>query len=181
MNQPLKTPQSKLHYSIGSTPEIRIIAETNDYLIVDKPAFLLTHPTKPTEQPTLLTELRKLLAYELVNAGQVSIINRLDRETSGLVLVAKNSSAARKFGLLMQERLIAKEYLAVIWGWPDWETNLVDAPLDRLGKHHLSAIWLKQGIHEKGARAQTEFRVEQRFERTPVSAAVVDRDRRQRS
>jgi 23S rRNA pseudouridine1911/1915/1917 synthase len=153
---------------ISATPSLQldIIDETADYLVVDKPAFLLTHPTKPTTQPTLLGELRKLLAFELVNAGQVSIINRLDRETSGLVLVAKTSKTARKFGLLMQEQRIAKEYLAIVWGWPNWETKLVDAPLDRQGKHRKSAIWLKQAIHSAGAPAQTEFQVERRFMKT---------------
>lgn len=151
---------------ITSPLDFRVVDEADDYLVVDKPPFLLTHPTKPTNQPTLLNELRKLLAFELVNSGQVSIINRLDRETSGLVLIAKNSAAARKFGLLMQERRITKEYLAIAWNWPDWDTKVVDAPLDRLGKHELSAVWLKQAIYEKGALATTELRVERRFERS---------------
>ena len=146
--------------------DFKILDETADYLVADKPPFLLAHPTKPSAQPTLWGELRKLLAFELVNSGQVSIINRLDRETSGLVLVAKNSSAARKFGLLMQEQCVIKEYLAIVWGWPKWDTKIVDAPLDRKGKHEPSAIWLKQMIHPNGAPAKTELRVERRFERS---------------
>jgi 23S rRNA pseudouridine1911/1915/1917 synthase len=92
-------------------------------------------------------------------------VNRLDRETSGLVLVAKTSSTARRFGLLMQQCRLRKEYLAIVWGWPDWDNKVVDAPLDRQGKHQQSAIWLKQMIHPAGAPAQTELRVEQRFVR----------------
>src|SRR5437763_11403053 len=140
-----------------------VIVETDDYIVVDKPAFLLTHPTKPDQRTTLWRELRELLAFEIANGGQVSIVNRLDRETSGLVLVAKTASAARRFGLLMQERRLHKEYLAIVWGWPDWESKIVDAPLDRQGKRQPSAIWLKQAIHPDGASALTEFRVEQRF------------------
>ena len=143
----------------------RLIDETDDYVVVDKPPFLLVHPTKPSRAPTLWKELRELLAFEIANGGQVSIVNRLDRETSGLVLVAKTSVAARKFGLLMQRRRLRKEYLAIVWGWPEWETKVVDAPLDRQGKHQQSAIWLKQMIHPSGASAQTEFRVERRFVR----------------
>jgi len=143
-----------------------IIDETDDYLVIDKPPFLLAHPTKPDGQPTLWQELRGLLAFELANGGQVSIVNRLDRETSGLVLVAKTSSAARRFGKLMQQQRLKKEYLAIVWGWPQWETKIIDAPLDRQGKHRQSAIWLKQMIHPTGAGAQTEFHVEQRFVRT---------------
>jgi 23S rRNA pseudouridine1911/1915/1917 synthase len=143
--------------------KFRIIEEMDHYLVVDKAPFVLMHPTKPNGAPTLWKELRELLAFEIANDGQVSIVNRLDRETSGLVLVAKTSAAARKFGILMQQRRVKKEYLAIVWGWPEWETRFVDAPLDRQGKHRESAIWLKQTIHPAGGPAQTEFHVEQRF------------------
>lgn len=123
------------------------------------------HPTKPTGTPTLWKQLRELLAFEIANGGQVSIVNRLDRETSGLVLVAKTLAVARRFGLLMANRQLRKEYLAIISGWPEWDAKLVDAPLDRQGKHQKSDIWLKQSIHPAGAPAQTEFCVERRFVR----------------
>ena len=142
-----------------------IIAETDDYAIVDKPPFLLVHPTRPGAGRTLWGELRELLAFELHTGGQISIINRLDRETSGLVLVAKTAAAARRFGLLMQQNQIGKEYLAIVWGWPDWNTLLTDKPLDRIGKHRPSAIWLKHGIVATGAPARTDFFVERRFQR----------------
>jgi 23S rRNA pseudouridine1911/1915/1917 synthase len=114
----------------------------------------------------LWKQLRELLAFEIASGGQVSIVNRLDRETSGLVLVAKTAAAARDFGLLMQRQSLRKEYLAIAWGWPDWEHKLVDAPIDRQGKHQASVIWVKQMIHAAGAPAQTEFFVERRFRRS---------------
>jgi 23S rRNA pseudouridine1911/1915/1917 synthase len=143
-----------------------IIDEGDDYLVVNKPPFLLIHPTKPNGLPTLWRQLRELLAFEIASGGQVSIVNRLDRETSGLVLVAKTAAAARDFGLLMQRRSLRKEYVAIVCGWPEWEHKLVDAPLDRQGKHQHSLIWLKQMIHTAGATAQTEFFVERRFTRS---------------
>jgi 23S rRNA pseudouridine1911/1915/1917 synthase len=142
------------------------VAESDEFIVVDKPPFLLVHPTKPTSARTLWGELKQLLAFEIANGGQVSVVNRLDRETSGLVLVAKNASAARRFGLLMQAQRIAKEYLAIVWGWPDWETTFVDAPLARQGAHIPSPIWLKQMIHSAGTPARTDFRVEKRFARS---------------
>src|SRR5438876_1810486 len=156
-------------FSAVTSPDFKIVDETAEYIVVDKPAFLLTHPTKPNQRTTLWKELRELLAFEIANGGQVSIVNRLDRETSGLVLVAKTAAAARRFGLLMQKQRLRKEYLAIVWGWPQWETQIVDAPLDRQAKHQQSAIWLKQMIHPAGALAQTEFRVERRFVR-PTSS-----------
>jgi 23S rRNA pseudouridine1911/1915/1917 synthase len=145
--------------------DFTIVAETDDYAVVDKPPFLLVHPTKPDGARTLWGELRNLFAYELANGGQVSIVNRLDRETSGLVLVAKTATAARHLGQLMQQQQIAKEYLATVWGWPEWDDTTVDAPLARQGAHQLSPIYLKQMIHSSGAEARTVFHVEQRFRR----------------
>jgi 23S rRNA pseudouridine1911/1915/1917 synthase len=142
-----------------------IVAESDEFIVVEKPPFLLIHPTKPTGARTLWGELKQLLAFEIANGGQVSIVNRLDRETSGLVLVAKNAATARRFGLMMQEQRIAKEYLAIVWGWPEWDFTTVDAPLARQGIHSSSPIWLKQAIHPAGARARTEFTVERRFRR----------------
>jgi len=152
-----------------------IIDESDDYIVVDKPAFLLTHPTKPDSRTTLWKQLRELLAFEIANGGQVSIVNRLDRETSGLVLVAKNALTARQFGLQMQQQRLRKAYLAVVLGWPDWKATTVDAPLDRQGKHQTSAIWLKQMIHPKGAAATTEFTVERQFTRSMIGQAGENR------
>lgn len=152
--------------------DFKIIDETDDYAVVDKPPFLLIHPTKPDGTRTLWQELRGLFAFEIAGGGQVSIVNRLDRETSGLVLIAKKAESARRFGLLMQRRQLKKEYLAIVYGWPEWENTLVDAALDRQGKHRDSAIWLKQMIHSSGAAAQTEFKVERRFVRSTGGARL---------
>src|SRR2546423_14667429 len=95
-------------------PRFKIIDETDDYIVVDKPAFLLTHPTKPDQRTTLWKELRELLAFEIANGGQGSNVNRLGRATSALVFVAKTSPAARRFGLSRQKRRLPKEYLALV-------------------------------------------------------------------
>src|SRR5215203_3940841 len=104
----------------------KIVDETDNYVVVNKPPFLLIHPTKPNGAPTLWKQLRELLAFEIASGGQVSIMNRLDRETSGLVLVANTIAAARYFGLLMQRQQLRKDYVAIVWGWPEWEHKLVD-------------------------------------------------------
>jgi 23S rRNA pseudouridine1911/1915/1917 synthase len=157
------TPLLQKPMSSATSPDFAIVDERDDYVVVDKPPFLLAHPTKPNGEATLWRKLQELLAFEVANGGQVSIINRLDRETSGLVLIAKTAAAARRYGVLMQQRRLKKEYLAIVWGWPEWETKFVEAPLHRQGKYRESAIWLKQTIHPAGAEAQTEFRVERRF------------------
>ncbi|MEA3213022.1 MAG: rRNA synthase [Chthoniobacter sp.] len=127
------------------------------------------HPSKPNGRVTLWDGLRELLAYEIVNGGQVSLINRLDRETSGLTLVAKTHLSARGLHLEMEARRIAKEYLALVWGWPGPDDFEVDLPILRQGDRGPSRIYLKQAIHREGATARTRFHVERRFIR-PSSA-----------
>jgi 23S rRNA pseudouridine1911/1915/1917 synthase len=143
----------------------RIVDETDDYLVVDKPPFLQAHPSKPSDLRTLWDGLKDLLAYELANGGQVSLINRLDRETSGLTLVAKHRQAAREFGMRMEARRIEKAYLAIVWGWPEAEEWTVDAPILRQGEVRESPIHLKQTVHPDGAAAVTRFRVVERVQR----------------
>lgn len=141
----------------------RVVAEDDGWIVVDKPAGLLTHPTRPDGTPTLWNGLRSLLAYELANRGQISIITRLDRETSGLVLLALSADKARSFGLAMQRGEIGKEYLAVVHGVPEWDRKTIDAPIIRQGEVFPSKIWLKRCVHERGAPARTELCVEKRF------------------
>lgn len=131
------------------------------------------HPSKPNGRFTLWHALRELLAFELANGGQVSLINRLDRETSGLTLVAKTHDAARALHMQMAARRIAKEYLAIVWGWPANEEFAIDAPLLRQGSRGASRIHLKQAVHPDGATARTRFRVARRFEREGVPFSVI--------
>ncbi len=143
--------------------EFQIIDESADWIVVDKPPHLLVHPTAPHGPFTLWDGLREVLAYELVNGGQVSIINRLDRETSGLVLIAKNAAAARNLGLAMQAGSVKKEYLAIVLGHPTWTLISVDAPMLRKGTVEKSRIYLKQVVHPDGAAARTDFTLLKRF------------------
>ena len=140
-----------------------ILGETPELLAVEKPPFLLVHPTKPGGETTLWDHLRELLAYEIANGGQVSLINRLDRETSGIVLVAKRSDIARTCAMAMERGEIAKEYLAIVIGWPEQNSWIVREPLLRLGEVEPSNIWLKRGVHPSGAAARTDFEVSQRL------------------
>ncbi len=151
----------------------RVVAEGADWLVADKPAGLLSHPTRPDGTPTLWDGLREMLAYELVNQGQISIITRLDRETSGCVLLALTSARARALSLAMQSGRIAKDYAAMVHGWPAQDEWSVDAPLIRQGEVAPSAIWLKRCVDPRGAAAATDFSVGERWERDGRKFALV--------
>lgn len=148
---------------IRCRPSVRIIAETEDWLVADKPPHLDAHPTKPDGRFTLWDALRELLAYEIANGGQVSLINRLDRETSGLTLIAKHRAAARDLHMAMELRSFEKEYLALAWGWSSEDDFAVDAPIIRKGEREISPIYLQRMVHPDGQEAFTRFRVEGRY------------------
>lgn len=146
--------------NFGPAYDFTILDETEDWLVVDKPAPLQIHPSKPADAGlTLWDGLCALLGYELANGGQISILNRLDRETSGVVLIAKNGPTARRFGKAMMRRQIHKTYFAIVRGWPEWESTTLDAPILRQGDVMPSEIWVKQMVHENGAPCVTDFRV----------------------
>lgn len=144
-------------------PAFRILGETPDLIAVEKPPFLLVHPSKPGGPVTLWDRLKELLAYEIAGGGQVSLINRLDRETSGIVLVAKTAEAARLCTMAMARGRVDKEYLAVVTGWPSEEGWRVEAPILRQGEVADSRIWLKRMVHPRGASSLTEFTVLRRI------------------
>lgn len=123
------------------------------------------HPTRPDGALTLLGAIEELCAFELANGGRISLINRLDRETSGIVIAAKHREAARCLGRAMERREFHKEYRAIVWGWPEADEFAVDGPLLRQGEVGPSAIWVKQRVHPDGKQARTRFEVERRFER----------------
>ena len=140
-----------------SQPEI--VALERDFLVVSKPPDLLAHPTKPDGRPTLLGWLQEKFPGEFV-----ALVNRLDRETSGLILVARTPETASRFGSMTMRREIDKEYLALVGGRVTDEHGLIDTPLGRLGISESNPIWLRQGVilpddaeGRRAASAQTEF------------------------
>ena len=144
---------------IAVVPEFRVLYEDDGVLAVDKAAPLLTHPTGEKNEPTLWHGLHELLAYEVATGGQVSLINRLDRETSGITLVAKNAEAARELGKAMQARLLHKEYYAVVQGGPLWSAACCAEPILRMGDVAPTRIHVRQCCHPAGKECRTEFEV----------------------
>jgi 23S rRNA pseudouridine1911/1915/1917 synthase len=144
---------------IANNPHFTFISEAEGYVVVDKPAPLKVHPSTPDGITTLYDELRQALAYELANGGQISIINRLDRETSGVTLVATTAAMARQFGLSMMEHRFSKTYTAICFGWPEWDNYQHSGPLLRRGEVQPSEIYVKQIVHPQGAPSHTEFTV----------------------
>ena len=133
-----------------------IIYEDASLLVVNKPAGLVCHPTKGGELSSLISRVRLYLG------GEGRLVNRLDRETSGVTLAAKNSAAAGELGKLWERRGVEKVYLAIVHGAVRDDSGAVDLAL---GKDEKSRIAIKDCVRPDGAAARTEFFVERRFRR----------------
>jgi len=133
-----------------------VIHEDADLLVVNKPAGLVCHPTKTDERSSLIGRVRLFLGTE-----EGRLVNRLDRETSGLVLVAKSAGVAGELGKLIESSAVAKEYVAVVHGWVQPETLVIEASL---GKDEHSAVAIKDCVRSDGAAARTEVIVTRRIQ-----------------
>jgi 23S rRNA pseudouridine1911/1915/1917 synthase len=138
-----------------------ITFEDGDLLVINKPAGLVCHPTKTDEYSSLISRVRLYLGKE----AHPQLINRLDRETSGITIVAKSALAALQLRKLWESREVQKEYLAIVHGHVEPDHGTIDA---RLGKDELSKVAIKDCVRADGAHAMTEFRVEKRFQRTDL-------------
>jgi 23S rRNA pseudouridine1911/1915/1917 synthase len=139
-------------------PLLNIVHEDNDLLVVNKPAGLVCHPTKGDAYSSLISRVRLHLGPD----AKPTLINRLDRETSGLVLVARTERADAGIKSLFTRRLITKEYLALAHGHAAAEQFTCAEPL---GPDEASPVVIKDRVRPDGKAAQTAFTVLRRFTR----------------
>jgi 23S rRNA pseudouridine1911/1915/1917 synthase len=135
-----------------------VIFEDADLLVINKPAGLVCHPTKGDEWSSLIGRTRLYLGP----GRAVHMINRLDRETSGVVITAKNPVAAGELGKLWESRSVDKEYLAIVHGSVPKDAGSIDFAL---GRDEGNPIAVKHCVRGDGDCALTEYRVERRFHR----------------
>lgn len=136
-----------------------IIHEDPELLVINKPADLVCHPSKDGELSSLIGRVRLHLAPADIRPH---LVNRLDRETSGVILVAKSDQTARELRRLWETRRVHKEYLALVHGHVLEERGTIDAAL---GKDLHSRVAIKDCVRADGAAARTAFEVSRRFER----------------
>ncbi|MBV9167891.1 MAG: RluA family pseudouridine synthase [Solirubrobacterales bacterium] len=116
---------------VGEARATFAIAYDDDHLlVVDKPAGVVVHPARGNRTGTLAQALSGLAAGG-EDARRAGIVHRLDRDTSGLLVVAKNDAVHRALKALLQTRRLEREYLALVEGRLDARTGTIDAPVGR--------------------------------------------------
>jgi len=136
--------------------KLDIVHEDEALLVINKPAGLVVHPGSGNWEGTLLNALLHH-APQLSEVPRAGIVHRLDKDTSGLLVVAKTIPVQTALVRQLQERTVKREYLALVYG----EIRLggeVDEPIDR---HPSQRI--KMAVVEKGRHALTRYQVEEKF------------------
>jgi 23S rRNA pseudouridine1911/1915/1917 synthase len=134
-----------------------VVYEDRDLIVVNKPAGLVVHPAAGHSHGTLV---HAILAHcpDLAGVGGVlrpGIVHRLDRDTSGLIVIAKNDAAQLALQRQFKSRTVEKVYLALVEGLPSPAQGRIDASIGRDSRHRQQMAVVAQG----GRAAQTDYRV----------------------
>ncbi len=148
------------------TPEdipLQIVYEDDAFVVVDKAAGMIVHPAKGNWSGTLVNALQFHFERLSTVGGpeRPGVIHRLDRDTTGLVIVGKDDRAHRKIALQFEERTVQKEYLALVYGEPDRDSDYIDRPI---GFHPtVREKMAVRSLIEGGRDAVTFYEVLERF------------------
>lgn len=129
---------------------LKVLYEDEDILAVDKPTNMPTHPSKGNNLPTLANAVMGYYGGEFVFRS----VNRLDRDTSGIVVIAKNQISAAALSSSMKKGLWQKKYHALVDGIPSPKEATIDAPIERICEGNI-----KREVRADGKRAITKYRV----------------------
>jgi 23S rRNA pseudouridine1911/1915/1917 synthase len=140
-----------------------VVYEDDAVIVVDKPAGVVVHPSAGHPTGTLAQALEGRAAGGS-EAWRPGIVHRLDRDTSGLLVVAKNDAALRALQEQIRTRTMKREYLALVDGRPDARTGTIDAPIGRDRGDRTS----HSTSTDKPRDARTHFEVERTLPRTTL-------------
>jgi 23S rRNA pseudouridine1911/1915/1917 synthase len=140
--------------------DLAILYEDDDVLVVDKPAGMITHPARGATSGTLVNALLGHVAKLPGDALRPGLVHRLDRDTSGLLVVAKNEPSLRSLANAMKAREIQREYLGLVHGVPQHARGTIDGPIGR-DLHNR----LKFAVAADGKPAITHYEVRNAFPR----------------
>lgn len=138
----------------SSTGPLDIVKETSNYLIVNKPAGVLSIPSRYEDNDALVNRMLGYFAEKGDSKLKPHVVTRLDRNTSGLVLIGKNAVAHARFSKMGKEKFIKKYHAIVHGNFAQNElTGMIEQPIGKLGEG------VKRTIRADGQKAETEYRV----------------------
>ncbi len=157
---------------VHPTPEpedipIQVLHEDEHLLVVNKPAMMVTHPDSSHRSGTLVNAVlgycdldTENLSREKEDVYRPGIVHRLDKETSGAIVVAKTQHARSHLGQQFENRNVDKTYLALVRGTPRFDEDRIDEPIGSDPNNRL-----KRKVRADGKRAVSTYRVSERYDR----------------
>ena len=153
---------SELYYIPPQNIPLDIVYEDENMLVINKPSGMLTHPTTTEKENTLVNALKYKYGENLSDINgefRRGILHRLDRNTSGLLMVAKNNRAHEFLANQIKEKTAIRKYLAVVKGGID-EDMILNYPI---GRHKKKKKKMDVVFDEKGKPSLTELKVLEKF------------------
>lgn len=160
---------------------LTIVYEDDDLIVIDKPAGLVVHPGAGNETGTLVNALIAHCGESLSGIGGVKrpgIVHRLDKDTSGLLVVAKNDAAHQALSAQFADHgrtgPLERAYRAIVWGRPDRSSGTIEANLDRSSFARDKMAVVRAG---KGREAITHWQLEESFgdPKAPIASLLTCR------
>lgn len=154
---------------------IEIVYEDNDIIVVNKPKGLVVHPANGNEDGTLVNAIMNICKDSLSGIGgekRPGIVHRLDKDTSGLLIVAKNDKAHLKMSEQIKDRKVNKKYIALVRGIIKENEATINMPIARNKKDRK-----KMAVDKDGKEAITHFKVLRRYDKYTLLEVKIDTGR----
>ena len=154
---------------------VPVVYEDNDIIVVNKPKGMVVHPANGNPDGTLVNAILAICKDSLSGIGgeiRPGIVHRLDKDTSGLLIVAKNDVAHIKMSKQIHEREVIKKYIALVKGVVAENEATIDLPIARSTKDRK-----KMAVDPKGKNAVTHFKVLKRYDKYTLLELKIDTGR----
>ena len=150
--------------------DFEVVFEDDSVIVVSKPSGLIVHPGSGIANGTLVNGLAAQFPdlREIGDPTRLGLVHRLDKGTSGLLIVARTPEALENLKFQMQERHVHRQYFAIVAGHVESNKGVVDAPLGRDPKNPL-----KRAVINSGKYARTHYEIDQKYE-SPFKVSMLN-------
>jgi 23S rRNA pseudouridine1911/1915/1917 synthase len=160
-------PEKKVQSLEAENIPLKVVYEDDDLAIIDKPAGLVVHPAPGNYEHTLVNALmHRFKKLSDINPERPGIVHRLDKETSGIIVIAKNNSAHLNLVKQFADHSIKRIYVALVKGKVEYNENIIEMPI---GRHPLKRESMSVGFTKSTRYAKTYYRT---LKRTPLWSLV---------
>ena len=164
--------------------DLDILHEDSVLIVVNKPAGMVVHPSAGHSSGTLVNYLMHH-CNDLAGIGGIlrpGIVHRLDKDTSGILVVAKTDSAHLHLSSQFKQHTVKRQYQAIVWGVPSKEHGIVEASIARhpVRRKEMSIVKSngdREGVHTKGKHAKTHWKVLKKFKTASLMACRLETGR----